>query len=125
MQEGRIIEARDLFLDSLKVHQKEGSKQGMVECLAGLAGTAVVQGRLEIATQLFGAAEGICDSANTMLVPADRLVWEHYENSLHAQLPQDVFDHAWGLGKTTTLNCLLNETITVVKDSAFLPIPNT
>ena len=125
LQEGQITEARGLFLDSLKVHQKEGSKQGMVECLAGLAGTAVVQGRFELAALLFGAADGMLDSLRTMTGPADRQIWEHYENSLHMQLSQDVLERTWRLGKTTALDRLLDEMMTVVSDSASLPILKT
>lgn len=114
--EGRLIEARELFLDSLKVHRKEGGKQGMVECIVGLAGTAVVMGRLEIAAQLFGVAEGALESFHTMLGPADRLVWEYYENDLRTMHPQDALEHAWELGKTTALDRLLDEMMTVVSD---------
>jgi predicted ATPase/transcriptional regulator with XRE-family HTH domain len=109
LHEKKIREAHNLFLDSLKLHQKEGSRLGIVECLAGLAGAAVSQGKLEPAAKLFGAAEGLLESINATLVPADRLDWERYENSLRTHLPQDILEHTWSMAKTTPLDNLIDE----------------
>jgi tetratricopeptide (TPR) repeat protein len=110
LHEKKTREAHNLFLDSLKLHQKEGSRLGVVECLAGLAGTAVLQGKLEHAAKLFGAAEGILESINTTLVPADRLDWERNEKNLRAQLPHQALGLAWQMGRGISLDELINDT---------------
>lgn len=109
LHNGQITEAQTLFLESLKVHQRESSRQGMVECLAGLAGVAVALGNLHMAVRLFGAAEGLLKSTYTMLTPADRLEWERYEKILHTQVPLDELESLRLEGKNIPLEVLIME----------------
>lgn len=104
-------EAQSLFLDSLKLHHQENSRQGIVECLAGLAGVAVLRRELVRAAEIFGAAEALLESIGNQLTPADRLDWERYEKRLRAQLPDNVFQSAWQRGKTTPVKQLLDEVV--------------
>ena len=52
-----------------------------------------------------------------LFVPADRLVWEHYENNLRMQSPQDVLERTWESGRINDLDCLLDEMMIFVSDS--------
>jgi tetratricopeptide (TPR) repeat protein len=109
LHNGKASEAQSLFLDSLKLHYREGSRQGIVECLAGLAGVAVLQEEPEYAAKLFGAAEALLESIGASLWPAERLDWERDEKTLHAQLSCEELELAWQAGRMLPLERLLNE----------------
>ena len=59
--------------------------------------------------KLFGAAEALLDSINARLGPADRLEWEHAEQSLRAQLTREIVESAWQMGWSAPLEQVLGE----------------
>jgi predicted ATPase len=88
--------ARALFAESLAVQREQGNKQGIAECLAGLA--AVTQPP-ERATQLFGATEVLMETAGVPLSPADRADWERHMALLRERLGEPAFAAAWAEGR--------------------------
>jgi hypothetical protein len=109
LHEEKASEAQSLFLDSLKLHREVESREGIVECLAGLAGVAVLQKEFEYAARLFSAAEALHESIGVPLWPAERLAWERDEEGLRARLPHDELESAWERGKTIPLEQILDE----------------
>jgi hypothetical protein len=88
--------ARALFAESLAVQREQGNKQGIVECLAGLAASARPPKR---AAQLFGATEILMEAAGVPLSPADRSDWERDAAALREQLGEPAFAAAWAEGR--------------------------
>jgi predicted ATPase len=88
--------ARALFAESLAVQREQGNKQGIVECLAGLAAVAQPP---ECAAQLFGAAEALMEEAGVPLSPADRADWERHVAALRERLGELAFAAAWAEGR--------------------------
>ncbi len=71
--------ARELFGESLSLHEKRLNKKGIGECLAGLARVAVCEGQVERAARLCGASEAMLESIGSRLDLMDR---EEYERTL-------------------------------------------
>ena len=108
LHEEKVDEAQSLFLDSLKTQNEGGNRFGIVECLVGLAGVAVMQNEPEHAAKLFGAAEALLESIDTPLWPAERLDWKRDETILRTQLPRDTLRSNWEIGKTIPLEKVLD-----------------
>ena len=96
--------AQKVFTESLTQQQKLGNKQGIAECLAGLAGLAVALEEPERAVRLFGAARALLDAIGAPLAPADRAEWERDERIARAQLDGATFNAAWAKGQKMTLD---------------------
>jgi len=107
LHEEKADEAQGLFLDGLKINNEGGNRFGIFECLAGLAGVAVLKKEPEHAARLFGAAQALLESINIPLFPAERLDWERDEVRLRALLPPDRLESAWGEGKSSPLEQVL------------------
>ena len=63
-----------------------GNKQGIGECLAGLAATTAASGQLVQATQLFAASAALLESIGFPLAPADRLTLNQDIDALRGRL---------------------------------------
>jgi len=88
--------ARALFAESLSVQKEQGNKQGIAECLAGLAAVARPPER---AARLFAATEALLDVVGVPLSPADRADWERDVAAVRAQLDPAAFASAWLEGR--------------------------
>ena len=61
LHEEKADKAQSLFLDSLKMQNEGGNRYGIVECLTGLAGVAVLKKEPKHAARLFGAAQALLE----------------------------------------------------------------
>ena len=68
---GDATEARWLVAESLTLQQELGNKQGIVECLAALAGLAFESASPERAVELIGASDAALAELGAPLAPAD------------------------------------------------------
>lgn len=92
--------AKSLFGESLAIQDEAGNKQGIIECLAGLAG--VVEG-FEQSAILLGAVEALLDTIGTPLAPADYLEYERDRDHVCSQLGIERFAALCEQGKSMTL----------------------
>jgi non-specific serine/threonine protein kinase len=100
--EGNCDQARDLFVQSLGYQEKLGGWSVPFN-LEGLATVACMQGQVERATRLFGAAEAIRQAAANPL-PTDNLAqYQQYLAALRTQLSPGEFDSAWAEGAAMTV----------------------
>jgi hypothetical protein len=89
-------QARALFAESLSVQKEQGNKQGIAECLAGLAAVARSPER---AVRLFAATEALLDAVGVPLSPADRADWDRDLAAARAQLDGVTFASTWAEGR--------------------------
>jgi predicted ATPase len=101
--QGDYRRAAVLFEESLPLYREAGNTPGVVGCLVGLAGIAAAQGQPERAVRLFSAAQGMRDSTNAFIEPADRLAVERDVAAVRAQLSEEAFAAAWAQGRAMTL----------------------
>jgi predicted ATPase len=92
------------FRESLAMFRKLGNKRGIAECIAGLASLRARQGKLQIAAQMLGTAEGLLGASGAAWWPADRVEVEQTRAILLAGLSGDEFAAAWGEGQSMTLD---------------------
>ncbi|HET9221890.1 MAG TPA: tetratricopeptide repeat protein, partial [Roseiflexaceae bacterium] len=78
-------------------------KNDVPRCLEGLGGVAVVQGQLERAATLFGAAEALRESINVLMPPSERADYDRAVAAARAQLGEDAFAAAWEAGRALPL----------------------
>jgi predicted ATPase/transcriptional regulator with XRE-family HTH domain/Tfp pilus assembly protein PilF len=91
-------QARKMFIRALELQAEMGNKQGIIECLAGLAGLAATNRQPDLAAQLFGAAQALKQATGLPLAPADQAAWGQYENQARQQLAPAEFDRYWQQG---------------------------
>jgi hypothetical protein len=108
LHEEEVDEAQSLFLDALKMNHEGGNRYGLVECLVGLAGVAVLKKEPEQAAKLFGAAQALLNSINIPLFPTERMDWERDEKRMRAQFPSDKLESALEQGKMAPLEQVLD-----------------
>jgi non-specific serine/threonine protein kinase len=113
---GDFQKAAQLFTDSLTMQQTMGNKQGIIECLIGLAGLATVTESPVIAVRLFAAAEESLASIGAPLGPADIAELERDLPIAQEQLSSDEFSLAWSIGTRYTLE----QAVAQAKDMADL-----
>lgn len=99
-ERGEIGRAREAFLRALELQAEIGNKQGLIECLAGLAGLATSSSHLQLAALLFGAATGLADATGLPVAPADQAVWDRYESLAKEQLGAAEYQEIWREGFT-------------------------
>jgi tetratricopeptide (TPR) repeat protein len=87
---GDVRRAASLFLESADTYRAVGSdRRGAVECVVGLACTAVRAGKLVLAAQLFGTAEAELERLGTRLTTANRSEYERGLVTLTEALPAE------------------------------------
>jgi hypothetical protein len=97
--QGDYARADTLYRESLALHQSVKQMLGIVFCLAGLAGVAGWQARLERAARLAGAAEA---HRHRMGIHPDPVVQAIYDSSIAtacAHLDEATFAAAFAAGQ--------------------------
>lgn len=95
---GDFQKAARLFTESLTMQQEMGNKQGVIECLVGLAGLATVASYPEVAVKLFAAAEQSLAEIGAPLGPADLSELERDLSIVQDKINEDRFSRAWTMG---------------------------
>jgi hypothetical protein len=89
--EGDDTRAAQLFEESLAQHCELGNREGMTECLAGLAMLAATRGQLEAAARLFGAVEALREAIGALAWLAGRTECERHASLVRTQLDARTF----------------------------------
>jgi tetratricopeptide (TPR) repeat protein len=100
---GDNARATQLFRESLEFQCKHDNKQGIVECLAALAGAAAASLQWERAAVLFGAASAVLDRLGAPISPADTTVWQEQEEAVRQQMDPLAREKAWAKGQALTI----------------------
>jgi predicted ATPase len=95
---GETLQAAELFRESLELQCKHRNQQGIVECLAALAGSAAASQAFTRAAVLFGAATALLDRLGAPIAPADLAEWREQEAALRAQMEPQALAAAWSVG---------------------------
>jgi predicted ATPase/DNA-binding SARP family transcriptional activator len=109
---GGNVEAGALFVESLALQRRLGNKQGLIECIGGVAGVLADQSErpesIRRAAMLFGAVESLLATVKVPLAPADRNDYERDVASVRAHMDETSFDAAWAEGQALTLESAIN-----------------
>ncbi|MGE5248642.1 MAG: ATP-binding protein [Bacteroidota bacterium] len=102
--------SRATFEESSKLSLAYGNKNGIALSLAGLAGLLGTTGQPVEAAELFGAVEVLLERIGMAgrMDAADQQEFEHYVETVRAQLDQDAFAQAWKRGRSLSLEQALD-----------------
>ncbi len=98
-RKGDFERARVLLRESLALQRDQGNRQGIVECIAALAGLDLHVGRSVRAGLLFGAAEALLQELGAPLSPADQRDCEQDVADLRLCLSPANLAEAWAAGQ--------------------------
>src|SRR5262249_38292304 len=102
--QGDVLKAEQQYGESLKLCQKVGATWGSVECLEGVAGLAIANGKPERAVRLFGCAAAVRENIGFPLTPRIASRFEAALASLRSTLGPRRFEVEWQAGRTLSLN---------------------
>jgi predicted ATPase len=102
-QRGDYRQTHAFLVESLRLQHQVGNKQGIAECLAGLAGWATAVQQLERAARLFSATAALLTAAGVPLAPADQAEYARDLATARAQLDEAVWAVAWTEGQAMPL----------------------
>ena len=100
---GNVEKAYTLFNESMAICQAHRNEAGMVECLVGLAATAVVNGLSASGTRLLAAAGAISGQPSASKWKATRREYEHYLDLARARLTDAEFQSELTIGNAISL----------------------
>ena len=84
--------------ESLALQRELGNKQGIGECLAGLAAAAAASGQPERAAEVFAASAALVADIGIPLSPVDQLTLAQDMDAVRARLGTSAWEAAWATG---------------------------
>jgi DNA-binding CsgD family transcriptional regulator len=103
LSQGKVAHAARLFTQALDEFRAMDDKNGVSDCLAGLAGVAILYGRPEKGAQWLSASERAKQALGTTWWPANQIAYQRQLSQLHEQLDETTFQAAWERGRTLTI----------------------
>jgi DNA-binding CsgD family transcriptional regulator len=100
---GKIERATELFSESLALHQEQGNRPGMTECLLGFAALAIVADLPAAGARLLFAAVTIGGKHISSEWATTRMEYEHYLERARAGLTQKKFQAEQTAGQRLAL----------------------
>ncbi len=110
---GNVERAQDLFTEALNMQIELGNKQGMLECLSGLAGVAGAKRDPHQAARLFGFVIATLEQYGVPMWPAERADFDRNLASARAQLDEAAWEKAWQEGRGLNLDQAIEESRTL------------
>jgi tetratricopeptide (TPR) repeat protein len=101
--------AMQLFRKALSMQQDMDNRPGVAECLAGIANVLTLQGHLECAGKLFGAAEAMRETAGVVLWPANQMEYERSLALLRNSMEAEKLITAWSQGRSQPVELSVQE----------------
>jgi predicted ATPase/DNA-binding CsgD family transcriptional regulator len=101
---GNGEQAHQLFSESMAIYQAHQNEAGMLECLIGLAATAVVNGLPAAGMRLLAAAEAISGQPSASKWKATRMEYEYFTVLAHANLSEAEFQAEQAAGRMMSLD---------------------
>ena len=100
---GDIEQAKALFSESMALHQEQGNRPGMAECLLGFGALAITADLPAAGARLLAAAAALGGRQITFEWAATRLEYEHYLERARAGLTETTFQAEQAVGRTFSL----------------------
>ena len=91
------------FTESLRRFEELNTKDGIVNCLVGLAGAFGTEGQPERAARLFGTVNALYDVTSMHMAPVTRAEYTHNMTDTQAQLDEATWAAAWAVGQAMSL----------------------
>jgi predicted ATPase/DNA-binding NarL/FixJ family response regulator len=101
LHRGEVERAEALFTESLALHQEQGNRAGMAECLLGFAGLAISRGAAAAGARLLAAAAQ--QQPPTTEWAATYQEYEHYLARARAALSERAFQREQATGRSFSL----------------------
>jgi tetratricopeptide (TPR) repeat protein len=98
-----LLQAGELFRESLSLAWEVREKAHIAAVMAGLAAVAQKLGQAARAAQLLGQAEALRLATGFAIAPADRQAYDRCVEAVRARLGQAAFETAWAEGQARTL----------------------
>ncbi len=98
-QTGDMAEAKAAYHDTLQIWDDLGAQAAVAHQLECVAFIERAEGRPEIAAQLFGAAETLRKTADSLMTDYERPEYEQEVNALRQQMPEEELNRAWDKGR--------------------------
>jgi hypothetical protein len=95
----------------LLIRREVGDKQGIAECLAGLAGVARMYRQVERAVRLLSATDALLQVIGGCLETGNRISYEENVAAVKRALGEEQFATAWAAGQTMTLEQTLADAL--------------
>ena len=114
-------QALSYFKKVLTINRESNRKDYFIYCLAGFAAVAVVRGKGQVASLLYGAvdsqilAEG--QTISTFFVPADRMEIERYQSLCRAQFGEAAFKSTRSEGRALTMEQALELALKIEQET--------
>jgi PAS domain S-box-containing protein len=110
--------AHRCFLAALRLARELGARIIMAWCIAGLGTAAALEGDLERAAKLWGAAEQLRIALGCRPAPAARATYERQVELARAPLGARAFASAWAVGENIPIEQLIADLLADAPDSA-------
>jgi len=107
-------QANTLYREGLALYQTMSDKVGIAGCLEGVAGASCMQGQMERAARLFGAAATLRNVIGAPLSPIGRTTYDHTVAATREALGEITFAAAWAAGQALPLEQAVVEAATKV-----------
>ena len=109
LSQGKGVQAAKLFNQALDEFRARGDKNGVIDCLAGLAGVAIQFGHPEEGARWLAASEKAKQEIGTTWWPANHIAYQRQLSRLHEQLDDATFQATWEQGHALTIERALSE----------------
>ena len=107
-------QANTLYREGLALYQTMSDKVGIAGCLEGVAGASCMQGQMERAARLFGAAAALRNVIGAPLSPISRITYDRTVAATREALGEITFAAAWAAGQALPLEQAVVEAATKV-----------
>ena len=101
--------AKTNFTKALELSLESGEQEGIVWCLAGLAGVAALNEEPERAAWLWGAAETLRQTIGIREAPASHTTHERLKTEVRNELGEAVFNTKWAEGQSASVEKAIAE----------------
>ena len=111
-QEGRIDEARPIYLHAIREWQDLGRRASVANMLESFAFVARADGQPVRAARLLGAAEALRDRIHVDMTPWEREEYDRDLAALRETLPADVLAAEWAAGRKLDMDAAVDYAVT-------------
>ena len=101
---GDYAHALSLFKEALEIQRETTNQAGIAECLAGIAGVWIAQGKAQHGARLLAMVEALRDAIGASVWPANRIEYDRNLALLHQSLNEATLAAAWAIGRAMTMD---------------------
>ena len=109
--QGNLVQAKMWYQECIRQPIPGGQEDYIAYPVAGLAVVLGIQGQVETATRLLGAAETFRERSGIRLLAVDRAAYERDVATIRAQVDDATFAAAWAAGRAMTLEQAIAEAL--------------